>query len=58
MTETVVLAGAESIATLGALRARGIAIVLDDFGTGYASLSNLVSLPFSKIKIEIGRAHV
>lgn len=52
VTETVVLAGAESIATLGALRARGIAIVLDDFGTGYASLSNLVSLPFSKIKID------
>lgn len=52
VTETVVLAGAESIATLGALRAMGIAIVLDDFGTGYASLSNLVSLPFSKIKID------
>jgi EAL domain-containing protein (putative c-di-GMP-specific phosphodiesterase class I) len=52
VTETVVLAGAESIATLNALRARGIAIVLDDFGTGYASLSNLVSLPFSKIKID------
>ncbi|WP_332702430.1 putative bifunctional diguanylate cyclase/phosphodiesterase [Devosia sp.] len=52
VTETVVLAGADSIATLGALRARGIAIVLDDFGTGYASLSNLVSLPFSKIKVD------
>lgn len=52
VTETVVLAGADSIATLTALQARGIGIVLDDFGTGYASLSNLVTLPFSKIKID------
>lgn len=54
VTETVVLAGADSIATLTALQAKGIGIVLDDFGTGYASLSNLVSLPFSKIKIDRG----
>ena len=54
VTETVVLAGADSIATLGALQAKGIGIVLDDFGTGYASLSNLVTLPFSKIKIDRG----
>jgi len=52
VTETVVLAGAESIDTLRTLQASGIGIVLDDFGTGYASLSNLISLPFSKIKID------
>lgn len=52
VTETVVLAGSDSIATLGALQARGIGIVLDDFGTGYASLSNLLTLPFNKIKID------
>jgi len=52
VTETVVLAGAESIDMLCSLQATGIGIVLDDFGTGYASLSNLVSLPFSKIKID------
>lgn len=52
VTETVVLAGAESIAILGALQAKGIRIVLDDFGTGYASLSNLLTLPFNKIKID------
>tara|TARA_R110002020_G_scaffold36822_5_gene110643 strand:- start:137 stop:2359 length:2223 start_codon:yes stop_codon:yes gene_type:complete len=52
VTETVILAGADSINTLSSLQARGIGIVLDDFGTGYASLSNLVSLPFSKIKID------
>ncbi|MGV8831004.1 MAG: EAL domain-containing protein [Devosia sp.] len=52
VTETVILAGAPSIDILSALRAKGIGIVLDDFGTGYASLSNLVSLPFTKIKID------
>lgn len=54
VTETVILAGADSVETLTALQAMGIGIVLDDFGTGYASLSNLVSLPFSKIKIDRG----
>ncbi|MBU1307724.1 MAG: EAL domain-containing protein [Alphaproteobacteria bacterium] len=52
VTETVALAGAEGVATLTELQARGINIVLDDFGTGYASLSNLVGLPFSKLKID------
>jgi EAL domain-containing protein (putative c-di-GMP-specific phosphodiesterase class I) len=30
----------------------GITISLDDFGTGYASLSQLRSLPFDRIKID------
>lgn len=54
VTETTALAGVDSLETLGALKKKGIGIVLDDFGTGYASLSNLISLPFSKIKIDRG----
>jgi len=52
VTETIVLSGEDSKTALANLRQMGVAIVLDDFGTGYASLSNLVDLPFSKIKID------
>lgn len=52
VTETVALSGSESAAMLKSLQASGIGIVLDDFGTGYASLSNLVGLPFAKVKID------
>lgn len=52
VTETVILQGETSVATLHALKALGVAIVLDDFGTGYASLSTLSNFPFSKIKID------
>ena len=34
------------------LRAAGVRIALDDFGTGYATLSQLTSLHFDKIKID------
>jgi diguanylate cyclase (GGDEF)-like protein len=34
------------------LRAAGVSIALDDFGTGYATLSQLMSLHFDKIKID------
>ena len=34
------------------LRAVGVRIALDDFGTGYATLSQLISLHFDKIKID------
>lgn len=54
VTESVMLAGAESRNALETLRAMGIAIVLDDFGTGYASLSYLADMSFSKIKIDRG----
>ncbi|MEC9345002.1 MAG: EAL domain-containing protein [Pseudomonadota bacterium] len=30
----------------------GVGITLDDFGTGYASMQALISLPFSKVKID------
>jgi diguanylate cyclase (GGDEF)-like protein len=34
------------------LRAVGVSIALDDFGTGYATLTQLMSLHFDKIKID------
>jgi diguanylate cyclase (GGDEF)-like protein len=34
------------------LRAAGVTIALDDFGTGYATLTQLMSLHFDKIKID------
>jgi predicted signal transduction protein with EAL and GGDEF domain len=52
VTETVMLAGSDSIAALTALHELGVKIVLDDFGTGYASFSTLINVPFSKIKID------
>jgi len=34
------------------IRDLGIGLSVDDFGTGYASLSNLINLPLSEIKID------
>jgi EAL domain-containing protein (putative c-di-GMP-specific phosphodiesterase class I) len=34
------------------LRSAGVTIALDDFGTGYATLTQLMSLHFDKIKID------
>jgi diguanylate cyclase (GGDEF)-like protein len=39
-------------ATLSSLRNQGVRVSLDDFGTGYASLEQLRSLPFDRIKID------
>ncbi|HTK59553.1 MAG TPA: EAL domain-containing protein [Sphingomicrobium sp.] len=43
---------AQALIILESLRNHGIAIALDDFGTGYASLSQLHTLPFDRIKID------
>jgi diguanylate cyclase (GGDEF)-like protein len=40
------------VATLEALRHRGIRIAIDDFGTGYSSLAALAGLPIDTIKID------
>jgi diguanylate cyclase (GGDEF)-like protein len=40
------------LATIQSLKNVGISITLDDFGTGYASLAQVNSLPFDRIKID------
>ena len=53
ITETVLLRDdASTLATLHALRKKGVRIALDDFGTAFASLGYLRSFPFDTIKID------
>jgi predicted signal transduction protein with EAL and GGDEF domain len=42
----------QALATVTSLKNAGIRLSLDDFGTGYASLTQLKSLPFDRIKID------
>ncbi|HEX9954758.1 MAG TPA: EAL domain-containing protein [Allosphingosinicella sp.] len=42
----------QALATVESLKNVGVSISLDDFGTGYASLTQLQSLPFDRIKID------
>jgi EAL domain-containing protein (putative c-di-GMP-specific phosphodiesterase class I) len=53
ITECAIMEDADmALATITSLKNQGIRISLDDFGTGYASLSQLRSLPFDRIKID------
>ena len=53
ITESSFLEDRESALTIvHSLKNMGVTISLDDFGTGYASLSQLQSLPFDRIKID------
>jgi EAL domain-containing protein (putative c-di-GMP-specific phosphodiesterase class I) len=53
ITESSFLEDRNSALTIvESLKNMGVTISLDDFGTGYASLSQLQSLPFDRIKID------
>ncbi len=53
ITEQVIMTGNDkAIATVNALRERGIGLTIDDFGTGFSSLSYLRRFPLSKLKID------
>jgi predicted signal transduction protein with EAL and GGDEF domain len=53
ITETALLEDQDmALAIVESLKNVGVTISLDDFGTGYASLSQLQSLPFDRIKID------
>lgn len=52
ITETNKVEGKEAIGILNAIRELGVGIALDDFGTGFASLSYLIDLPVTRIKLD------
>ncbi len=53
ITESTILEDHDlALSTVESLKNHGIRISLDDFGTGYASLTQLRSLPFDRIKID------
>ncbi|MFA6730513.1 MAG: GGDEF domain-containing phosphodiesterase [Eubacteriales bacterium] len=53
ITETAAAMNKEVLAqNINMMRAEGFEFYLDDFGTGYSSVTNLISLPFSMIKLD------
>ena len=53
ITEGVLLrCNEKAMGVLNEIKALGVRIAMDDFGTGYASLSQLASFPFDRIKID------
>jgi diguanylate cyclase (GGDEF)-like protein/PAS domain S-box-containing protein len=53
ITEGMIMRGDDgTIATVDALRRRGVLLTVDDFGTGYSSLSTLRHYQLSKLKID------
>ncbi|MDL2354986.1 MAG: EAL domain-containing protein [Pseudomonadota bacterium] len=53
ITEGMIMSGDDAtIATVDALRRRGVQLTVDDFGTGYSSLARLRRYRLSKLKID------
>jgi diguanylate cyclase (GGDEF)-like protein len=53
ITESAIISDrAQAVTALVALRELGVKTALDDFGTGYSSLTNVVELPFDRLKID------
>ncbi|WP_300974551.1 EAL domain-containing protein [Sphingomonas sp. LHG3406-1] len=53
LTETATLQDAESgLATLDALRRKGVRVAIDDYGTGLSTLDYLKKIPANEIKID------
>jgi EAL domain-containing protein (putative c-di-GMP-specific phosphodiesterase class I)/GGDEF domain-containing protein len=53
ITETVATVSYEIVSScMQEYRSRGFRFALDDFGTGFANLSQVVSLPFTMVKID------
>ena len=52
VTEGILLRNEHKVfSTLHSLRALGVRVAMGDFGTGYASLSQLASFPFDRVRI-------
>ena len=53
VTESVQLAESKLVqATARRLRSAGVGLAIDDFGTGYSSITQLLSLPFTQLKLD------
>jgi EAL domain-containing protein (putative c-di-GMP-specific phosphodiesterase class I)/CheY-like chemotaxis protein len=53
MTETATIQNpTATMAILTRLRINGVALALDDFGTGFSSMTQLIEMPFSELKID------
>lgn len=52
ITESHRAQGTEVVFILNAIRAMGIGIAVDDFGTGFSSMSYLMDLPVTRIKLD------